>query len=194
MNLTKELQKEKSDRAKKMMLWFGIASLIMGFAGWTSAYIVSRSSRQDWLSEIELPTAFLISTLIIILSSGSYLLAKKAIKDNKATLCTIWLAITFVLGIAFIVMQFNGFREMLSNGYYFTGPTSSIKMSYIFLMAAVHIAHVVAGLITLLVVFINQLRKKYSPEELLGFELGATFWHFLGALWVYLILFMHFVR
>ena len=194
MNLTKELQKEKNDRAKKMMLWFGIASLIMGFAGWTSAYIVSRSSRQDWLSEIELPTAFFISTLIIILSSGTYLLAKKAIKDNKATLCTIWLAITFVLGIAFIVMQFNGFREMLSNGYYFTGPTSSIKMSYIFLMAAVHIAHVVAGLITLLVVFINQLRKKYSPEELLGFELGATFWHFLGALWVYLILFMHFVR
>ena len=194
MNLTKELQKEKSDRAKKMMLWFGIASLIMGFAGWTSAYIVSRSSRQDWLSEIELPTAFLISTLIIILSSGSYLLAKKAIKDNKARLCTIWLAITFVLGIAFIVMQFNGFREMLSNGYYFTGPTSSIKMSYIFLMAAVHIAHVVAGLITLLVVFINHLRNKYSLEELLGFELGATFWHFLGALWVYLILFMHFVR
>ena len=194
MNLTKELQKEKNDRAKKMMLWFGIASLIMGFAGWTSAYIVSRSSRQDWLSEIELPTAFLISTLIIILSSGSYLLAKKAIKDNKARLCTIWLAITFVLGIAFIVMQFNGFREMLSNGYYFTGPTSSIKMSYIFLMAAVHIAHVVAGLITLLVVFINHLRNKYSLEELLGFELGATFWHFLGALWVYLILFMHFVR
>ena len=194
MNLTKELQKEKSDRAKKMMLWFGIASLIMGFAGWTSAYIVSRSSRQDWLSEIELPTAFLISTLIIILSSGSYLLAKKAIKDNKARLCTIWLAITFVLGIAFIVMQFNGFREMLSNGYYFTGPTSSIKMSYIFLMAAVHIAHVVAGLITLLVVFINHLKNKYSLEEFLGFELGATFWHFLGALWVYLILFMHFVR
>ena len=177
-----------------MMLWFGIASLIMGFAGWTSAYIVSRSSRQDWLSEIELPTAFFISTLIIILSSGTYLLAKKAIKDNKARLCTIWLAITFVLGIAFIVMQFNGFREMLSNGYYFTGPTSSIKMSYIFLMAAVHIAHVVAGLITLLVVFINHLKNKYSLEEFLGFELGATFWHFLGALWVYLILFMHFVR
>ena len=194
MNLTKELQKEKSDRAKKMMLWFGIASLIMGFAGWTSAYIVSRSSRQDWLSEIELPISFFISTVIIILSSGTYLLAKKAIKDNKATLCTIWLGITFALGITFIVMQFIGFGQMLSSGYYFTGPTSSIKMSYVFLIATVHIVHVVAGLITLLVVFINHLRNKYSLEELLGFELGATFWHFLGVLWVYLILFMHFVR
>jgi len=98
------------------------------------------------------------------------------------------------LGITFISLQFVGFSQMLESGYYFTGPTSNIKMSYVFLLAAVHIAHVVAGLITLLVVLVQQLRNKYTPENMLGMELGATFWHFLDFIWVYLILFMYFVK
>ncbi|MEL6917829.1 MAG: cytochrome c oxidase subunit 3, partial [Bacteroidota bacterium] len=89
---------------------------------------------------------------------------------------------------------FNGFSQMVSQGYYFTGPTSNIKMSYVFLIAMVHIAHVVAGLISLVVVLYNQLQHKYSSEAFLGVELGATFWHFLDILWVYLIVFMYFVK
>ncbi|MDP5062615.1 MAG: heme-copper oxidase subunit III, partial [Maribacter sp.] len=61
MDLTQGTDQEKNARAKKMMLWFGIISLLMGFAGWTSAYIVS-SSREDWSSDITLPNSFLYST------------------------------------------------------------------------------------------------------------------------------------
>ena len=175
------------------MLWFGIVSLIMGFAGWTSAYIVS-SKREDWVSDLELPSAFFISTAIIILSSITYFMAKKAVGKNNQKVGTVFLLITLALGITFISLQFVGFSQMLESGYYFTGPTSNIKMSYVFLLAAVHIAHVVAGLITLLVVLVQQLRNKYTPENMLGMELGATFWHFLDFIWVYLILFMYFVK
>ncbi|UII76964.1 cytochrome c oxidase subunit 3 [Flagellimonas sp. HMM57] len=193
MDLTEGTMQQKNSRAKKMMLWFGIVSLIMGFAGWTSAYIVS-SKRDDWISDLELPQAFFISTAIIILSSITYVFAKQAVKKNNQKLGTIFLVTTLVLGISFIILQFIGFSQMLDNGYYFTGPTSSIKMSYVFLIAAVHIAHVVAGLISLLVVLVQQLRGKYMPDNMLGLELGATFWHFLDFLWVYLILFMLFVK
>jgi len=193
MDLTQGSEKEKYDRSKKMMLWFGIASLVMGFAGWTSAYIVS-SSRKDWIKDIELPSLFYVSTGLIIVSSLTYILAKRGIQLNKQQLSTIFLAITLVLGITFIYFQFQGFEQMLGNGYRFTGPTSSIKMSYVYLIAFVHILHVVAGLISLTVVLIQQLRNKYTPEEHLGMTLGATFWHFLGILWVYLILFMTFVK
>ncbi|MBT8187477.1 MAG: heme-copper oxidase subunit III [Croceitalea sp.] len=193
MDLTQGTAKEKNNRAKKMMLWFGIVSLIMGFAGWTSAYIVS-SKREDWLDNILLPNAFYLSTAIIIFSSLTYILAKKAVKNNKQGLATTWLITTLALGIAFIVVQFIGFSQMLESGYYFTGPTSNIKMSYIFLIAAVHIVHVVAGLLSLIVVLVQQLRNKYTAENMLGLELGATFWHFLDILWVYLILFMYFVK
>ncbi len=191
MDLTQGTNKEKKARAKKMMLWFGIASLLMGFAGWTSAYIVS-STRADWLKDFDLPSAFLFSTAIIILSSGTYILAKKAIKANNTSLGTKWLFLTLILGITFIVIQFSGFSQLIDQGYYFTGPTSTITMSYIFLIAAVHIVHVIAGLISLLVVLYNNIKGNYSADNMLGVELGITFWHFLDLLWVYLILFFYF--
>jgi len=193
MDLTQGTEEEKVIRAKKMMLWFGIVSLTMGFAGWTSAYIVS-SKRDDWISDLELPQAFFVSTAIIILSSITYILAKRSIKKSNQKQATIFLVTTLVLGITFIVLQFIGFSQMLENGYYFTGPTSNVKMSYVFLLAAVHIVHVVAGLITLLVVMVQQLRGKYTAQKLLGLELGATFWHFLDFIWVYLIVFMYFMK
>lgn len=184
---------EKQQRAKKMMLWFGIISLVMGFAGWTSAYIVS-SKRKDWVANIELPQAFWWSMGVIVLSSLTYVLARIALKSGKLTLSSRWALITLLLGISFVFIQFNGFSQMVTAGYYFTGPTSSIKMSYIFLIAFVHLLHLFAGLISLGFVNYKLIRSKYSPENRLGFELGETFWHFLGVLWVYLVLFMFFVK
>jgi cytochrome c oxidase subunit 3 len=193
MDLTQGTTEEKNARAKKMMLWFGIASLIMGFAGWTSAYIVS-SGREDWLQDYELPSAFFVSTLVIVFSSFTYHFAGKAEAGQKHRRSSALLLGTLLLGLLFIGLQFYGFSQLISQGYYFTGPTSSITMSYIFLIAMVHIVHVVAGLITLLVVLYNQVHGKYANGKLLGMELGTTFWHFLGILWVYLILFMYFFR
>lgn len=193
MDLTQGTEKEKIERSKKMMLWFGIASLIMGFAGWTSAYIVS-SSRKDWDQGIELPSLFYVSTGIIVLSSLVYFLAKKAAQQNKARMSTVLLVITVVMGFTFIYLQSEGFSQMMNKGVYLTGGVSNPKASFIYVIAGVHIMHVVAGIISLLVVLYNQVKGKYSSEEYLGISLGETFWHFLGILWVYLILFMTFVK
>ncbi|NNK81828.1 MAG: heme-copper oxidase subunit III [Flavobacteriaceae bacterium] len=193
MDLTQGTNQEKNKRAKKMMLWFGIISLIMSFAGLTSAFLVSRS-REDWLTDFQLPHAFTISLVLIIVSSITIILAKRSIKTNKRPAATIFLLLTLVLGVAFIVSQINGFNEIIASGYNFTGPTSNVTMSYIYVIAFVHIVHVVAGLIAILVVVINHFRKKYSAENMLGVELAATFWHFIDILWIYLFLFLYFVR
>lgn len=185
-------QDQRMARAKKMLLWFGMGSLFMGFAGLTSAYIVS-SSREDWLHTMQLPKAFLISTLVIVLSSGTYILAKRSLKAGKSAQCTQWLWVTLGLGLLFLGLQYWGFYELVSQGYYFTGPTSSIRVSYVFMIAAAHMAHVIAGLVSLVVVLINQMRGRYTAESHLGLTLGATFWHFLDLLWVYLVLFMFLV-
>ena len=193
MDLTQGSIKEKNARAKKMMLWFGIASLIMSFAGWTSAFVVSRT-RKDWLKDFDLPEAFTWSLVIILISSLTFLLAKRALKSDKRQLTTIYLVVTFVLGLIFIALQFQGFNQMMELGYNFTGPTSNITMTFIFLIAAVHIAHVVVGLICLLVVIYNHFKQKYNSSNMLGLELAATFWHFVDILWVYLFLFLYFMR
>lgn len=191
MDLTQGTTQEKQNRAKKMMLWFGIISLIMSFAGLTSAFIVS-SSREDWLSDFVLPSAFTYSTLIIVLSSILLYAAKQALKKNQGATTTSLLIGAFVLGIAFIYSQILGFNQIIDSGYNFTGPTSNITMSYVYIIAVVHIVHVLAGIIGLIVVIINQLNKKYSTENMLGFDLASTFWHFVDILWVYLFFFLYF--
>ena len=191
MDLTEGNTQEKQKRAKKMMLWFGIVSLIMSFAGLTSAFIVS-SSREDWLANFVLPNAFTYSTLIILLSSIFLYAAKQSLKKNQVTTTTSLLIGALVLGIAFIYSQIQGFNQIIDSGYNFTGPTSNITMSYIYIIAVVHIIHVLAGIICLIVVIINQLNKKYSSENTLGFDLASTFWHFVDILWLYLFFFLYF--
>ncbi|MCK0122940.1 heme-copper oxidase subunit III [Gelidibacter sp. F2691] len=193
MDLTQGTFEEKNSRAKKMMLWFGIVSLIMSFAGWTSAFVVS-SSREDWLKDFQLPNAFIVSTVLVLLSSVTFIMAKKALEKNNRQQTTIWLFTTLGLGIGFIANQFLGFQEIIDLGYNFTGPTSNVTMSYIYLIAMVHIAHVIVGLVCILVVIYNHFKQKYTADKMLGFELAATFWHFIDILWVYLFLFLYFVR
>ena len=184
--------KFKLDKAKKMMLWFGIVSLIMSFAGWTSAFVVS-SAREDWLTGFVLPNAFSVSVALIILSSLTLLLAKKHLKLNMASKASFYLGATMILGIGFIVSQLIGFQQIIDLGFNFTGPTSNITMSYIYIIAAVHILHVIVGLICLMVVIYNHFKQKYNTENLLGFELAANFWHFVDILWLYLFLFLVFM-
>ncbi|MBT7849921.1 MAG: cytochrome c oxidase subunit 3 [Flavobacteriaceae bacterium] len=191
MDLTQGSAQDKQSRAKKMMLWFGIISLIMSFAGLTSAFIVS-STREDWLSDFVLPNSFIYSTMIIFLSSIFLYAAKQALKKNQAITTTSLLIGVLVLGIAFIYSQILGFNQIIASGYNFTGPTSNITMSYVYIIAVVHIVHVLAGIVCLIVVTINQLNKKYSSENTLGFDLASTFWHFVDILWVYLFFFLYF--
>ncbi|MBT6635442.1 MAG: heme-copper oxidase subunit III [Flavobacteriaceae bacterium] len=184
---------KKNKRAIKMMVWLGIASLFMTFAGFTSAFIVSKS-REDWILNFDLPTAFSFSLFIIITSSLSLILARRELLKNNFRSTTIYLTITFVLGVIFIISQFIGFNEIIENGYHFTGPTSTITTSFIFLIAFVHLVHVAAGLLVLLFVIYRNIKRKYSTNNILGFELASIFWHFVDILWIYLFLFLVFFR
>ena len=192
MELSQDEIRLKTIKAKKMMLLFSMLSISMTFAGLTSAYIVSKS-RPDWLKEFELPIAFTISTIVILLSSISIWIAKKNVKKNNISNTSLWLFITFGLGIAFIVSQFSGFKELISQGYFFTGAQSTITTSFLYVLTVLHLIHLFAGIIVLIVVMINNYNNKYKIEKL-GFELAVTFWHFLGFLWLYLFIFLYFFR
>lgn len=193
MDLTEGTFEEKTKRAKKTMLLFGIVSLVMSFAGLTSAYIVS-STREDWLKDFQLPPAFTISLVLIFISSVTFIMAKRSMKANNRAMTTLFLTVTLLLGVAFIVSQVYGFNQIIELGYNFTGPTSNVTMSYVYVIAFVHIVHVVAGIICLLVVIYNHFKQRYNSQNMLGLELAATFWHFIDILWIYLFLFLYFYR
>lgn len=191
MDLTQGTLEEKNNRAKKMMLWFGIISLTMSFAGLTSAVLVS-SKRADWLTNITIPSAFSTSTLLIVLSSVTILLSKVFLKKSKLKQSLIMLIATLILGVGFLVSQFNGFSQIIDQGYYLTGPSSNVTMSYLYVIAFWHILHVIVGLIVLLVVIYNHFKQKYNTNNMIGLELSATYWHFVDILWLLLFLFFNF--
>ena len=179
----------RNSRTKKMMLWFGMISMSMTFAGLTSAYVVS-SSRADWLEGFVLPQAFSFSTLIILVSSLTFFMAKRSLQQNKLAQFKGMLWVTLALTVAFINLQFQGFSEIISSGYYFTGAESSITTSFLYVLVLLHLAHVTGGFVVLSVVLVNAYRNQYSPVKTLGVELAELFWHFLDFLWLYLFLFV----
>lgn len=191
--MTKDEHKLRTARSYKLILLFAMVSMIMMFAGLTSAFVVSKA-RVDWLKDFELPTAFYYSTIVIIASSVTIHLAKKAIqKDNKSR-TTIFLLSTLALGILFVILQFAGFRQIVENGYYFTGSESSITTTFLYIVTVVHLIHLAGGLISLLIIIYNHFKQKYNSSQTLGIELGAMYWHFLDFLWIYLFVFLYFFK
>jgi len=191
MEMSLKEHNERKNRTYKMMLWFAMISMFMLFAGLTSAYVVS-TSRPDWLKDFVLPDAFMISTLIIILSSVTFHMAKVSITKGDRQATSNYLIGTLLLGIAFVGAQFYGFQKVIDSGYYFTGAESTITTTFLYIVTIVHMVHVFAGIIVLLIVIYNHFKQKYSASQSLGIELGAMFWHFLDILWVYLFLFFYF--
>ena len=184
------IQRKKQINAKRMMLWFLFVSIIMMFAGLTSAYIM-RETKTDW-QKIGLPSAFYISTLLILLSSGTFILAKKALLKQAKKHTRLWLAITLVLGLLFVYFQLMGFQELHDNHHYAFGPASQVASSMLFIISGAHLLHIFIAIIMLVVVYINTIKNKYKVNSYLGFQLGFEFWHFLDLLWVFLFLFLYF--
>ena len=193
MDYTTGGEKYKQDRAKKQMLWFGIISLCMTFAGLTSAYIVS-NSRADWVSEFDFPTAFIFSLGTIVLSSICFYLMKKAIINGQRSLATILLVATCLTGILFVWLQLKGFGQIVDQGFFPTGSESTIATSFIYAIVFVHLLHIAGGLIVLLVVFIKHMKYKCTKDNHLGLKLAGMYWHFVDVLWVYLFCFLYFMR
>jgi cytochrome c oxidase subunit III len=179
-------------KARVMLLWLGIASICMMFGGFTSAYIVSQGTK-GWLT-FQLPDVFLISTIVILLSSATMIFAFNGAKNNKNNHVKIGLGTTFILGLLFSFFQFKGWGLLFDKGIYFFGSQSRSSGSYLYLFTLVHLAHILSGLIMLVYCFIKSLNGKYNSENMLGLKMAAIYWHFLDILWVYLFLFLYFIR
>ncbi len=181
--------KQAQRKAAKPLLYVGIVSMVMLFAGLTSAYVV-RADNGNWLV-FNLPSITFISTALIVTSSLTMLWAQMSIKRNKFQSTSVALLLTFLLGIGFFYTQIEGWKQLTAQGIYFVGKYSNASGSFLYLIALVHLFHMIGGLIALLVSLTKALLKKYSSSDFLGIELTAIYWHFLDLLWVYLFLFLY---
>ncbi len=179
---------KRREKAFKSMLMFGIFSIVMLFAGLTSAYIVSKgalSSEQKW-DFISLPNVFTYSTFAILLSSIFAIFSLRNLKKSKLKSTKRFLILALLLGIVFSFLQLQGWSELVSEGHFFAGKDSNVAASFIYVLTGVHLGHLIAGLIVFAILLYKLRINKYSSTNHLGFKLGTWFWHFLGILWIYL--------
>lgn len=170
---------------KKFALWLFMVSVVMVFAGLTSAYIV-RQSEGNWL-DYDLPEIFWFTSGIALLSSLTLHWAYySARKDNFGNL-KIGMVLTVLLGIAFLVGQWYSWVAMVDREVFFVGNPSG---SFLYVFTGLHAAHLISGVIFLIIVLISTFRLKVHSRAMISMEMATTYWHFLGGLWLYLFMFL----
>ena len=172
--------------AQRFGLYIAFASIMMMFASLTSAYIV-RKSAGNWL-EFKLPSAFLYSSFVILLSSVTLHMSYTAFKKNNFQIYKLFLLGTFALGLMFVMFQFQGWQEMQSLEILLDGNPSG---SFVYVISGVHLAHVIGGLTILMIACIHayRLKPEVTSKRLSRFQLTTQYWHFVGLLWIYLYIF-----
>lgn len=182
----------RKEVVNKNMLYIGIFSILMLFAGLTSAYVVAQGDGR-WV-EFELPYMFWISSGIILISSATMNWALISVKTNNYKNLKIALLITIFFGLAFCITQFLGWRELYLAGIVFSGNKSNPGGSFIYLLSFVHLIHIVSGLLYLRVIYSKSIKNAYNANNYGGVRNSALYWHFLDALWIYLFVFLYFTR
>ncbi len=182
---------------KQFALWLGIGSIIMSFAGLTSAYIVKKGAGY-WV-EFSLPQFFTFSTLVVAASSLFIQLAYVFHKKLKDKIAITFLSLTFIMGLAFLILQYKGWIELTNKGIALDGNPSG---SFVYVISGLHFAHIVGGLIAMFFLLaikwwrlkrpIKKLMNEVDPERNTSLKLMTTYWHFVGILWVYLFIFFQF--
>jgi cytochrome c oxidase subunit 3 len=168
-------------------IWVVLFAITMMFAAFTSALFVRKGSSLDWQT-FRLPSILYFNTFLLIASSltleisrrriASFMGGLKSTVDHPAR----WLYITLFLGLFFVLGQYAAWSELRAEGLYLaTNPSSS----FFYLLTGAHALHVLGGLGGLIYVIrkLNQLILRRS-------QLVATarYWHFMGILWLYLLL------
>jgi cytochrome c oxidase subunit 3 len=168
----------------KFTMWVAIGSMLMLFAGLTSAYIV-KSSQDNWV-DMQTPDQFWYSTAVIIISSITMQMAVRAFKQREMRQYRRLILITGFLGLLFIVLQWLGFQWMWNNNLRLTGAGAP---QFLYVIAGLHAVHVIGGIVALVIITIKTFFGNVKNYNSVPLEIMKTYWHFVDLLWLYLLVF-----
>jgi len=173
----------------KFTLWVAIGSILMMFAGLTSAYIVKRN-QANWTS-FEIPMMFWISTAAIVLSSLAIVAANKAFRAREISKYRSLMFVTMILGVLFIVFQTIGFKQLWDAGLTLQ---KNVAYSFLYVIVGLHALHVIGGVIALVVMTLKAFSNKTRVYSSVPLEVMSTYWHFVDVLWIYLLIFLLLIK
>jgi cytochrome c oxidase subunit 3 len=173
----------------KFTLWVGLGSIVMMFAGLTSAYIVKRS-QANWVT-FDLPSVFWYSTAVMVASSLAVILALRNFRERMMQRYRVMMMISSLLGVLFIVLQVIGFSQLWNKG---VTLQASVSFSFLYVIVGLHAVHVIGGVLALWVMLLRSYSSKVRNYSIVPVELMNTYWHFVDLLWIYLLVFLLMIR
>jgi cytochrome c oxidase subunit 3 len=201
-------------RRARLGMGVALAAIVMIFVSFTSAYIVRQGLPtldprtgtlvNDWIP-VQLPRLLLINTFVLLISTVTMELARRqaareaamargaavstapASADNKIS----WLALTVVLGLAFLIGQWMAWRELAAGGFYVaTSPSSS----FVYLLTGMHGLHLLGGVLALLVAGAASALRRPLASLVIVLDVTGWYWHFMAFLWIYIFCLLEFAR
>ncbi|HEV7746768.1 MAG TPA: cytochrome c oxidase subunit 3 [Pyrinomonadaceae bacterium] len=178
----------------RLGMWVALASVVMLFTSLSSAYIVRAASSSDW-HPLPMPRILLLSTALILISSGTLEAARRQLKGVSNRAYRPWLLVTLVLGIGFLVSQLMAWRQLVRQGVY---VASNPHSSFFYLLTAAHGVHLLGGLLALGYLLLrgrapkeDQVSQNKSQAKA---DAVTIYWHFMDFLWLYLFVLLFYVR
>src|SRR6267142_4494321 len=200
-------------RRARLGLLVALTPVLMLFVSFTSAYVVrqglptldprTNNLIRDWIP-VALPRLLLLNTFVLLVSSVSMELARRQHQSEVALATSSpvggtpagrirmpWLAVTLVLGLAFLFGQWTAWQQLAANGFYVATTPSS---SFVYLLTGAHATHLLGGVLALLVAGIASLLHRSLKTRSIVVDATAWYWHFMAVLWIYIFCLMKFVR
>jgi len=201
-------------RRARLGLVVGLTGIAMIFISFTSAYVIrqglptldprTNTLLHDWFP-VPLPRLLLINTGVLLISSVTMELARRqaARKRALARFASVagapehskeeisWLALTVVLGLSFLAGQWMAWRELAASGFYVASSPSS---SFVYLLTGMHGVHLFGGVVALLTVGVASVLRRSADSQLIAVDVTGRYWHFMAALWVYILCLLEFVH
>lgn len=182
---------DSSHEATRTGVWVGLAAITMSFAAFTSALLVRQTTGTDW-HHLTVPPIVFANTIVLLASSVTLEIARRRVAayarnqgvDRLVPLR--WLAVTLALGILFVAGQYVAWTKLRAEGLYLASNPNS---SFFYVLTAVHALHVLGGLGGLLRVFVK-LRNPIFTLRRSTMDATSYYWHFMGILWLYVLLVM----
>lgn len=180
--------KPRSPGTSSSGIWVGIFAITMSFAAFTSALFV-RQGTGDW-THVVVPPLLYINTGVLLLSSLTLEMSRRAFANAQEMTGSalrnslLWLGITLVFGLAFVVGQYLVWKELAAQGLYLATSSNS---SFLYVLTGAHALHVLGGISGLLRLLVRMTRKQITLR-ISSVANTAIYWHFMGVLWLYLLL------
>ena len=202
-------------RRYRMLVAFGLSSVVMIFVSFTTAYVVRKAgviwdpARNEYVSNwvpATLPVRTLfVNTFILLLSSLTLEVARRRAEEDVALApiadipgirvssnrSLTWLWATIVLGLAFLGGQYVAWEQLRLGRY---DLESNIGISFFFILTGVHAVHLVGGIFALGYAGMTSWLRRPPETRRIVTDVTAWYWHFMAVLWIYVFGLLYFAR